>query len=208
MWRLVLSPNPVDWDSFPRPVPDTMDSVLLSVESGRIDLLPLKQAADMTLIAMWYWRLMRPGGISTSIECKILFSNMMATKKDLALSQSVEGQLAHFLAGRFDSLFIKSNASDDGGWHAAESPFPHLSSRYVRYCDLESSYQTEHMLTRYLLACREHAAGGKHYLLGTDAHDGCGRKYLNTVVTFPDTNLALVAPPQALFEIMRSTQSS
>ena len=67
--------------------------------------------------------------------------------------------------------------------------------RYYLLQDAEHDYQQENMVFRYVNACREFSLVHNNFIISTDAHDGCGKKLQNTLVS--TIGKLWLSPPQA-----------
>ena len=179
-WRLLLSS---EWEpTFPRPFNADMDAVELDVVHGCIDLAPLRDASEISGAVMRFWKKMRPGGDKVALDVNALAAKLLANQTDKTIADSTIGQLSCFIGARVDTLIMVANIGK--GWTHDPEPFQKWlgCSRYVKYKDLAEGYQMEHMMLKYMLGCREAIKHKSHIVMSSDAHDGCGRKFFNSVI--------------------------
>lgn len=184
-----------DWRCrWPRPPSYELQCVSLSVRDGAIDLSALQAASETgSAVAIRYWHRARSIAKSGPVAISHLLGHLMGAPRDKPVAAAFVAQicicLARIVETKVVSLNNKKAASSAPGQ-------PKMGAKWTSWADLQTGYQLEHHLVRYVLASREVSMNFKTFVMACDAHDGCGKKLFNSVICCPD-NVAILGPPQA-----------
>ncbi len=175
---------------WPRPALYGVTSVELTCKDMMVDLGPLRRLASDAggsgSLAARYLAPVKQAIVQGSLATfSSLFNHLHGAKKDKSVASSFLAQLVLQLAYKVDEG-LRAVSPENGSWDMQWQPMHEGTTKY----------ELEHLLVRYAVASRMAAEGHQHFVIATDAHDGCGLKLHNTVIGLK-SNLLIVTAPQA-----------